>query len=77
MLSDYLNCAGTRTKSALFPFDYAFCPDSTAFAIGFSPLVRLKLRSKLFLRSFLPPGALGRPPRHECRGFPLCSALAH
>ena len=19
----------------------------------------------------------GRPPRHECRGFPLCSSLAH
>jgi hypothetical protein len=22
-------------------------------------------------------GARGRPPRHECRGFHLCSALAH
>ena len=22
-------------------------------------------------------GESGRPPRHECRGFPLCSALAH
>jgi hypothetical protein len=53
MLSGDRNCVGTHTKNALFPFDYAFYLGSTAFALGLSPPVRSKLRSKLFLRTFL------------------------
>src|SRR6266849_2975476 len=57
MLSDDSNCARTRTQSALFPFDHALCPDCTTFLLGLRPLVCSKLRSKLFLRTFLSSGA--------------------
>jgi hypothetical protein len=56
-LSNAPNCAGTRTKSSRFLFDHACCPDCTACSLGLSPPMRSKLRGKLFLRTFLLPGA--------------------
>ena len=38
-------------------FDHAFRPDSTAFWLGFGSPVCSQLRSKWFLRTFLPSGA--------------------
>ena len=40
-------------KTALCPFDHAFYPNYTSFALGLRPPGRSKLRCKLFLRTFL------------------------
>jgi hypothetical protein len=58
MLNDDSNGTGTRPNSSLFPFDHAYCPNGTAYSLGYSPPVHSKLRSKLFLHSFPLSGAL-------------------
>ena len=69
------SCAGIRTISSLFPFDYALCPDCTACSLGFTPPMRLKLRSKLFLRSFPPSGVLLATSGRQAGRFPVDFSL--
>jgi hypothetical protein len=51
-LSGDAHCAGARTNSSLSSFDHVLRPDDTAFLREFGLPVRLKLRSKWFVRTF-------------------------
>jgi hypothetical protein len=74
-LSDDLNGVGTCTHRSLFLCDHVFHPDCMAFSLGFSLPVHSQLRSKPFLCSFLPSGALCATSNRQASHFPADFSL--